>query len=593
MNKIKIKVTGTKGTLGKTQTANFIRDALLAFDPVGVEPVTIVIRDDENTWTLEPQDRREHTPVEALLNKVRKAGLPENIKDSVLECIVKSYANADGERDGFAEEMATQYGFAYLDDDAEILGVTRERLVAMMSVLGFRCGAEHRAKREKLQTEHDDFDKLLFAFGQAMVASSVYDKIHEMPEFEAVRLAHQKVKTALDSAKRDTAQAMAAGAINANYGKFGSPVSGARKGDEYAAAHNMLMKLAIAARATPVTKELAGMPEFKAASQAVYTLLDNLLKAQAHAANQKMILNSCWGKHGTPIYAYPVGGVLGSGENDHLVKVRKGYGGLLNILVEALNQAQKGKGAERHNLGGDLPFEKQRMQSISELVGSVDGMSYQACKKITEGVNLPTLDRQVAELLGAINYIAGMIVFLRNRTKSTDAYHLDGALGEYCVADIEAATDLAKWAKDEAARQDEAVRQYAQTDAAEAERILRGCQVNFPNIGEPYLSIVVTAKSNIRELAEKLGFDLESLREQVHAEAKAGNTDGPTAAAEPGDEPDMRPWNPSQNGKIPEDIHANTFVEIKFADATSGAVEHRTRACCVNWQLNPWWRVAL
>lgn len=574
MNKIKIKVTGTKGTLGKTQTANFIRDALLAFDPVGVEPVTIVIRDDENTRTLEPQDRREHTPVEAILDKVRKAGLPENLKDPILECIVKSYANADGERDGFAEEMATQYGFTYIDDDGEILGVTRERLVAMMSVLGFRCGAEHRAERKKLLAQHDDFDKLLFKFGHAAGTSLVGDHMKDLPEYKAV-------KAAFDEAKRGTAQAMAAGAINANYGKFGSPVSGARKGDEYAAAHNMLMKLAIAARAMPAGKELAAMPEFKAASQAVYTLLDNLFKAELAAGNAKLILNGRYGKLEPGMGAYPVGGVLGSGENDHLVKVRKGYSGLLNILVEALNQAQKGKGAERHNLGGDLPFEKQRMQSISELVGSVDGMSYQACKKITEGVNLPTLDRQVAELLGAINYIAGMIVFLRNRNPDRKA------LREYCVADIEAATDLSKWAKDEAAREDEAVRQYAQTDAAQAERIIRGCQVNFPNIGEPYLSIVVTAKSNIRELAEKLGFDIDALKDQILGESKAGDTDGPVMP----EEQEERAWNPPRtDGKPPEDVHNNTFVEVKFGDEDE---LRRTRACLVNWQLNPYWRIAL
>lgn len=106
------------------------------------------------------------------------------------------------------------------------------------------------------------------------------------------------------------------------------------------------------------------------------------------------------------------------------VAVVPGYTGLLAVLVEALNQAQYGKGAERHNLTGKVPFERQRMQLISELIGSVDGMTYQACKKITEGVKLPTLERQVAELLGAIVYIAGMIVFLRNR---------QGRYAEQCV----------------------------------------------------------------------------------------------------------------------------------------------------------------
>lgn len=97
------------------------------------------------------------------------------------------------------------------------------------------------------------------------------------------------------------------------------------------------------------------------------------------------------------------------------VDVRPGYDGLFNVLTEALDQAQAGKGDERHNPSGDIPFERQRMQTISELIGSPDGMAYQACKKVTEGVGLPTVDRQVFELLGAINYLAGMIIFLRHR----------------------------------------------------------------------------------------------------------------------------------------------------------------------------------
>ena len=97
------------------------------------------------------------------------------------------------------------------------------------------------------------------------------------------------------------------------------------------------------------------------------------------------------------------------------VNVKPEYVSLLGVLCEALDQAQHGKGAERHNLGGDAPFERQRMQTVSELVGSPEGMVYQAIKKLTEGMNLPTLDRQVKELLGAINYIAGIVLFLRKR----------------------------------------------------------------------------------------------------------------------------------------------------------------------------------
>ena len=110
------------------------------------------------------------------------------------------------------------------------------------------------------------------------------------------------------------------------------------------------------------------------------------------------------------------------------ITVRPEYFGLLMVLVEALNQAQYGKGAERHNLSGDTPFERQRMQTVSELVGSPDGMVYQAIKKLTEGMKLPTQERRVAELLGAINYIAGSIVYLRAREADARTKSIENAM---------------------------------------------------------------------------------------------------------------------------------------------------------------------
>lgn len=594
-NTIKVKVTAPKGVLGKTQTARFLANALAEFNPEGVDPVTILVRDGENSWTLEPLDRVGHTAVEEIMFKVTEAGLPHNIKQDILDLIRKSHEGADPERNGFAEEMALQYGFTTIDDDGDIFAVTRERLADMMSVLGFRCGAERRAEREKQEgaeagqtvrgtIQHaintlmalrpslsynesycgepaglvkssvaawertdpmvedeervgsgpatSEFDRLLYAFGQAAIALKG-GYLSDMPEAKAVKAAFEK-------AKRDSAQVGMQWSQNAVYGKFGVPEAGSRKGDEYASAHNMLMKLACAAAAKP-NAVLARLPEFQAAENAVFKLLDNLLNAELNAANKKLILNSCWGKMG----AIPVGGVLGSGENDSLVKVRKGYTGLLNILVEALNQAQQGKGAERHNLGGDLPFEKQRMQSISELVGSVDGMSYQACKKITEGVNLPTLERQVAELLGAINYIAGMIVFLRKKAQTA-----------------------------------------GHTDAAEAERILRGCQMVDFGTPNQHVQVVMTAKGNLREVMEKLGLDFEELSNEI---AEQCSRDHRAKFVNKTPKPEERPWHPGpEDGNRPDDVHANTFVEFRFGEDEV----HRSRACLVNWQLKPWWRIA-
>ena len=90
------------------------------------------------------------------------------------------------------------------------------------------------------------------------------------------------------------------------------------------------------------------------------------------------------------------------------------YYALAAVLGDALEQASKGKGKERHAPNGER-FEEQRMLAISRLLNSERGMAFQVCKKVTEGIDLPTTERKVAELLGAINYIAGMVIFLREK----------------------------------------------------------------------------------------------------------------------------------------------------------------------------------
>ena len=88
------------------------------------------------------------------------------------------------------------------------------------------------------------------------------------------------------------------------------------------------------------------------------------------------------------------------------------YRSLAGILVDAYHQAQSGKGKERHANG--LPFEAQPMQTISGMLDSDKGMAYQACKKIVEATNMQSLPAFEREILGAINYLAGMIIFNRN-----------------------------------------------------------------------------------------------------------------------------------------------------------------------------------
>ena len=89
--------------------------------------------------------------------------------------------------------------------------------------------------------------------------------------------------------------------------------------------------------------------------------------------------------------------------------VRDGdYTSLDAVLGAAYQQAATGKGHERHARGN--PFEKQHMQTISQLLDTDRGMAFQAIKKLTEGLDMADPDARERELLGAINYIAGIII---------------------------------------------------------------------------------------------------------------------------------------------------------------------------------------
>ena len=91
------------------------------------------------------------------------------------------------------------------------------------------------------------------------------------------------------------------------------------------------------------------------------------------------------------------------------VEVADGYQPLFMVLIEALEQAQNGKGKERH--ANDLPFAQQPMQTISDALGSIAGMLFQAAKKSAEAQKLEYAAAR-RELLGAINYLAGAVIWL-------------------------------------------------------------------------------------------------------------------------------------------------------------------------------------
>jgi len=87
------------------------------------------------------------------------------------------------------------------------------------------------------------------------------------------------------------------------------------------------------------------------------------------------------------------------------------YESLRAVLQDAFEQAASGKGRERHARGN--AFDKQHMQTISDLLDTDRGMAFQAIKKLTEALDLPTPEAREKELLGAINYIAGIVVYHR------------------------------------------------------------------------------------------------------------------------------------------------------------------------------------
>lgn len=99
--------------------------------------------------------------------------------------------------------------------------------------------------------------------------------------------------------------------------------------------------------------------------------------------------------------------------NSAVVLDAPGYESLANVYGRAFNQAAIGKGADRHANGE--PFDKQVMQDGAHRFG-VGGLLFQAFKKSEESQRLPK-DRAIAELLGAMNYLAGAVIAIERGSK--------------------------------------------------------------------------------------------------------------------------------------------------------------------------------
>lgn len=94
-------------------------------------------------------------------------------------------------------------------------------------------------------------------------------------------------------------------------------------------------------------------------------------------------------------------------------KVDPLYDSLHDIHHEALDQAQSGKGKQRHVHGEPQRFEEQLMLFIENL-----GLSFcegQAVKKIVEAHFQKNTELATCDLLGSINYTAGNIYSRRKK----------------------------------------------------------------------------------------------------------------------------------------------------------------------------------
>lgn len=96
--------------------------------------------------------------------------------------------------------------------------------------------------------------------------------------------------------------------------------------------------------------------------------------------------------------------------NAGMKNVRKGYDQLAKVLAKALDQAQNGKGNQRHQVG-DVTFVDQPICGLTRLYGLAYPFG-QAAKKVHEVGQLERKEAKLAEVLGAINYLAAAYIVI-------------------------------------------------------------------------------------------------------------------------------------------------------------------------------------
>lgn len=94
-----------------------------------------------------------------------------------------------------------------------------------------------------------------------------------------------------------------------------------------------------------------------------------------------------------------------------------GYESLATVYDSAIEQASEGKGKERHAEDGE-PYERQIICEVARRVGLGYPLG-QAVKKIYESQRLGG-ERGVAELLGALNYVAAAVIVAKEELEDED-----------------------------------------------------------------------------------------------------------------------------------------------------------------------------
>lgn len=95
------------------------------------------------------------------------------------------------------------------------------------------------------------------------------------------------------------------------------------------------------------------------------------------------------------------------------VCIPPGYRELHDVLRRALSQAAHGKGKDRHATPG-VPFVEQPIVTEGLEQGGNGFQIGQARKKALESMR-PPKERAVAELLGAINYLAAAVILVESK----------------------------------------------------------------------------------------------------------------------------------------------------------------------------------